>query len=193
MRSGARNIRAAFTSSRLTHFGGVYLFHRFLQQLQLRTYLSMSIPYPQRNNRYTLSEIILALIYPMVLGLGKIEVSALLKANSVFQYITRLPNFPDPTTLRRFLTRASPEPLHRFQQTHIDLRKHFVAQPLPRSSYWIDFDSTAQTLYGHQEGVVKGYNPRHQGKKSYHPLVATEAHLRNALGGFLRHGNAHTA
>ena len=75
MRSGARNIRAAFTSSRLTHFGGVYLFHRFLQQLQLRTYLSMSIPYPQRNNRYTLSEIILALIYPMILGLEKIEVS----------------------------------------------------------------------------------------------------------------------
>ena len=64
MRSGARKIRAAFTSSGLTHFGGVYLFHRFLQQLQLRTYLSMSIPYPQRNNRYTLSEIILALIYP---------------------------------------------------------------------------------------------------------------------------------
>ena len=85
MRSGARNIRAAFTSSRLTHFGGVYLFHRFLQQLQLRTYLSMSIPYPQRNNRYTLSEIILALIYPMILGLEKIEVSALLKTNGVFQ------------------------------------------------------------------------------------------------------------
>ena len=193
MRSGARNIRAAFTSSRLTHFGGVYLFHRFLQQLQLRTYLSMSIPYPQRNNRYTLSEIILALIYPMILGLEKIEVSALLKTNGVFQYITGLPSFPDPTTLRRFLTRASPELLARFEKTHNDLRKHFLAQPLPRSSYWIDFDSTAQTLYGHQEGVVKGYNPGHRGKKSYHPLVATEAHLRDALGGFLRPGNAHTA
>lgn len=193
MRSGARNIRAAFTSSRLTHFGGVYLFHRFLQQLQLRTYLSMSIPYPQRNNRYTLSEIILALIYPMILGLEKIEVSALLKTNGVFQYITGLPSFPDPTTLRRFLTRASPELLARFEKTHNDLRKHFLAQPLPRSRYWIDFDSTAQTLYGHQEGVVKGYNPGHRGKKSYHPLVATEAHLRDALGGFLRPGNAHTA
>ena len=93
MRSGARKIRAAFTSSGLTHFGGVYLFHRFLQQLQLRTYLSMSIPYPQRNNRYTLSEIILALIYPMILGLEKIEVSALLKTNGVFQYITGVSQF----------------------------------------------------------------------------------------------------
>ena len=80
-----------------------------------------------------------------------------------------------------------------FQKTHNNLRKHFLAQPLPRSSYWIDFNSTAQTLYGHQQGVVKGYNPGHRGKKSYHPLVATEAHLRDALGGFLRPGNAHTA
>lgn len=193
MRSGARKIRATFTSSHLTHFGGVYLFHRFLQRLQLRSYLSKSIPYAQKNNRYTLSEIILALIYPMILGLEKIEVSALLKANGVFQYITGLPSFPDPTTLRRFLRRASPELLDRFQETHNDLRRDFLAQPLSRSSYWIDFDSTAQTLYGHQQGAVKGYNPGHRGKKSYHPLVATEAHLRDALGGFLRPGNAHTA
>jgi hypothetical protein len=62
-----------------------------------------------------------------------------------------------------------------------------------RSSYWLDFDSTANTLYGHQDGVVKGYNPGHKGKKSYHPLVVTEAHLKDCLGGFLRYGNAHTA
>ena len=182
MRSGARKIRAAFTSSGLTHFGGVYLFHRFLQQLQLRTYLSMSIPYPQRNNRYTLSEIILALIYPMILGLEKIEVSALLKTNGVFQHITGLPSFPDPTTLRRFLTRASPELLDHFQKTHNNLRKHFLAQPLPRSSYWIDFDSTAQTLYGHQQGVVKGYNPGHRGKKSYRPLGRHRSSSSGCIG-----------
>jgi hypothetical protein len=77
----------------------------------------MSIPYPQRNNRYTLSEIILALIYPMILGLEKIEVSALLKTNGVFQYITGLPSFPDPTTLRRFLT----EPRRNFWLVFIKL------------------------------------------------------------------------
>jgi hypothetical protein len=129
MRSGARKIRAAFTSSGLTHFGGVYLFHRFLQQLQLRTYLSMSIPYPQRNNRYTLSEIILALIYPMILGLEKIEVSALLKTNGVFQYITGLPSFPDPTTLRRFLTRASPELLALFRKLTMTCASIFWLNP----------------------------------------------------------------
>lgn len=193
MRSGARNVRTVFSAPRLTHFAGVYLFHQFLQHLKLRTYLSRYIPYVVRNNRYTLSEMILALIYPMILGLEKIDVSVLLKTNGVFQYLTGLPSFPNPTTLRRFLVRSPSDLLPLLWEFHDDLRKYFIARPSSRSSYWLDFDSTAQTLYGHQEGVVRGYNPGHKGKKSYHPLVVTEAHLKDCLGGFLRYGNAHTA
>ena len=193
MRSGARKIRTQFTASGLTHFGGIYLFHQFLQQLRIRSYLALHIPYPQRNNLYSLSEMILALIYPMILGLEKIEVSSLLKTNGTFQYLTGLPSFPDPTTLRRFLIRSPSDLLPLLWKTHNDLRKYFIVQPSLRSSYWLDFDSTANTLYGHQDGAVKGYNPGHKGKKSYHPLVVTEAHLKDCLGGFLRYGNAHTA
>ena len=106
MRSGARNIRTKFTAAGLTHFGGIYLLHQFLQQLRMRSYLYHHLAFPQRNNRYTLSELLLALIYPMILGLEKIEVSALLKTNGIFQYLTGLPSFPNPITLRRFLLRA---------------------------------------------------------------------------------------
>lgn len=192
-RRGASNVRIAFTSGKLSHFGGIYLLHQFFQKLQLRTYLSRRFFYLQRNNRYSTTEIILALIYPMVLGLEKIEVSALLKTNGVFQYLTGLHDFPNPTTLRRFLVRAPSDLLPPLWKIHNNLRKYFIAKPSTLSSYCIDFDSTANTLYGHQEGVVKGYNPGHIGKKSYHPLVATEAHLHDALGGSLRYGNAHTA
>lgn len=193
MRSGARNIRTTFAAPSLAHFAGIYLFHQFLQRLKLRTYLSEHILYTVKNNRYTLSEIILALIYPMILGLEKIEVSALLKTNGVFQYLTGIPSFPNPTTLRRFLVRSTSDLLPSLCEIHNNLRKYFITQPSVLPSYCIDFDSTANTLYGHQEGVVKGYNPGHIGKKSYHPLVATEAHLKDALGGFLRYGNAYTA
>lgn len=192
-RSGARNIRISFSSGCLSHFGGVYLFHQFLQQLQVRTFISRRLSYEQRNNHYSTSEIIFALIYPMVLGLDKIEVSALLKTNGVFQYLTGLPTFPNPTTLRRFLLRSPADLLQPLWKVHNSLRKYFIARPSTRPSYCIDFDSTANTLYGHQEGVVKGYNPGHPGRKSYHPLVAAEAHLHDVLGGFLRYGNAHTA
>jgi len=193
MRSGARNIRLKFTSTGLTHFGGIYLLHQFLQQLRMRSYLSHRLALPQRNNRYTLSELLLALIYPMILGLEKIEVSALLNTNGIFQYITGLPSFPNPATLRRFLLRAAPSLLPQLQNVHDELRAHFLQYPQAQSSFWLDCDSTTHTLYGHQEGVVKGYNPGHRGKRGYHPLVITEAHLGDCLGGTLRPGNAPSA
>lgn len=193
MGSGARKIRTKFTAPYLTHFAGIYLFHQFLQKLQLRSYFSLNLRYEQKNNIYSVSEIILALIYPMILGLDKIEVSALLKSNGVFQYLTGISGFPNPTTLRRFLLRSPSDLLQPLWKIHNNLRKYFIARPIIRPSYCIDFDSTANTLYGHQEGVVKGYNPGHPGRKSYHPLVAAETHLHDAVGGFLRYGNAHTA
>lgn len=129
MHRGASNIRAKFTAASLTHFGGVYLVHQFLQQIQLRTFMHANVSYTQRNNRYSLSEVIMALIYPMILGLEKIEVSALLKTNGVFQYITGLPMFPNPTTLRRFLLRSASVILPQIQTVHDTLRKHFICLP----------------------------------------------------------------
>lgn len=193
MRSGARKIRTKFTAAGLTHFGGVYLLHQFLQQLRIRSFLTIRLSYTQRNNRYSLSELLLALMYPMILGLEKIEVSALLKTNGVFQYLTGLPSFPHPTTLRRFLVQAAPLLLPQLRAVHNDLRALFMCRPHTPSSFWLDGDSTVQTLYGNQEGALKGYNPAHPGKKSYHPLIITEAHRGDCLGGILRPGNVHTA
>jgi len=192
-RTGSKNVKTGFTAGHLTHFGGVYLLHHFLQKTQIRSYLYHQLRIPERNNRFSLTERLFALIYPMILGLDRIELSALLGTNGVFQYLTGLPAFPNPTTLRRFMITKSKLLLPRLRSAHDGLRFRFLVIPKEHSSYWLDFDSTAKTLYGNQEGAVKGYNPGHKGKKSYHPLVCTEAHFRDSLGGELRYGSAHTA
>lgn len=192
-RRGAHRVRTAFTAAQLTHFGGVILLHQFLQQIMLRTFLSRMLSYRDRNNRYSVSEMLLAFIYPMILGLENIEVSALLKTNGVFQYLTGLPSMPDPTALRRFLIRAAPILLPELRAVHDQLRAYFLVLPKAPSSIWLDCDSTVRTLFGHQEGAQVGYNPTHRGKRSYHPLVIREAHLDDILGGLLRPGNATSA
>ncbi len=189
-RTGAKNVKVVFNAGRLTHFGGVYLLHRFLQQLQFRTYLSRHLQITERNNYFSITERLFALIYPMILGLNSVELMVLLGNNGVFQYLTGLPRVPRLNTLRRFLIDKANVLKPRLKPAHDLLRAHFLAN---HSSYWLDFDSTVKTLYGHQEGVVKGYNPEHKGKKSYHPLLCTEAHFQDCLGGELRYGNADTA
>ena len=91
MRRSPRNLRIACDHRGLTHFGGIYFFHEFLQLLQLRDFLARHLSYPRRNHRYRLSQMILALVYPLVLGLDRLETTSFLRSNGTFQYLTGLP------------------------------------------------------------------------------------------------------
>ena len=115
MAKGPRKLRVSFDTPSLTHYGGVYLLHRFLTRIGLKRALAMELRIVQRNNRYSVGEMLLALLYPMFLGLERIEMTSLLRENGVFQYLAGLPSYPNPTTLRRFLLRAAPAVLVRLR------------------------------------------------------------------------------
>jgi len=176
----------------LTHFGGIYFFHEFLRMLQLRNFLATHLTYPRRNNRYHLSQMVLALLYPIVLGLDRLETASFLRSNSTFQYLTGLPSFPDPQTLRRFLLHAPEafwEQLHRVNDR---LLQTFIHLPSRRSRLIFDLDSTVVTVFGKQEDAAVGYNPRYRGKRSYDPLLCIEANSSYLWDAELRPGNAGT-
>jgi hypothetical protein len=135
---------------------------------------------------------ILAFIYPIVLGLDRIETASLLRSNGTFQHLTGLPSFPDPQTLRRFL-RKDPtrlwEQLHRINDR---LLQKFIHRPERRSRLIFDLDSTVVTVFGKQDGAEVGYNPRYRGKRSYNPLLCLEANSSFLWDTELRSGNAGT-
>ena len=51
MPRGPRKLRIAFGSSTLTHYGGVYLLHRFLTRIDFKRALGQDLQLMQRNNR----------------------------------------------------------------------------------------------------------------------------------------------
>ena len=192
MRRSPRNVRIAYNHAGLTHFGGIYFFHEFLRVLHFRNFLAQQIRYPRRNREYRVSQMLLALVYPIILGLDRIETASLLRTNGTFQYLTGLPSFPDPQTLRRFLLNA---PAHLREQLHRAndrLLQRFIHLPEHRSRLTFDLDSTVLTLFGHQEGAEVGYNPRYRGKRSYDPLLCLEANSSFLWDVELRRGNAGT-
>src|SRR5271166_5824171 len=147
MRYSPRNIRIACNHAGLTHFGGVYFFHEFLRVLQLRHFLARHLTYPRRNSRYHLSQMILALVYPIVLGLDRIETVSFLRSNDTFQYLTGLPSFPDPQTLRRFLLQAPPRFWEQLHRVNDRLLQNFIHLPDHRSRLIFDLDSTVVTVF----------------------------------------------
>jgi hypothetical protein len=176
----------------LTHFGGVYFFHEFLRVLQFRHFLATHSTYPRRNSRYHLSQMILALVYPIVLGLDRLETASFLRSNGTFQYLTGLPSFPDPQTLRRFSIHAPDSFWEQMHRVNDRLLQTFIHLPGRRSRLIFDLDSTVVTVFGKQEDTAVGYNPRYRGKRSYDPLLCVEANSSYLWDAELRPGNAGT-
>ena len=192
MRRSPRNLRIACDHRGLTNYGGVYFFQEFLQVLQFRDFLAQQLTYPRRNRRYSLSQMILALVYPLVLGLDRLETASFLRFNGTFQYLTGLPSFPDPQTLRRFLLHAPTAFWEQMHRVNDRLLQHFIHLPNHRSRLIFDLDSSVVTVFGRQENAEVGYNPRYRGKRSYNPLLCIEANSSYLWDTELRAGNAGT-
>lgn len=193
MRYGPKNLILTFDAKNLTHFGGVYLLYLFFKQIQLRPLLYQNLRFPQRNNRYSVAEEILSLIYPISLGIGRIEATHILKYNGVFQYLTGLPTYPNATTLRRFLLRMAPLALSRLRKLHDKFLLIMILKPKPPTRVIFDLDSTVLVLYGKQEMARIGYNPTKRGRPSYHPLLCFNGITKDFWHGELRPGDTHTA
>jgi Transposase DDE domain group 1 len=192
MRRSPRNLEIACNHAGLTHFGGVYFFHEFLRVLQFRDFLARRLIYPRRNHRYSPAQAVLALIYPILLGLDRLETASFLRSNGTFQYLTGLPSFPDPQTLRRFLHHAPGRLRQQLRRVNERLLHQFILLPQSRSRLIFDLDSTVLTVFGKQVGAAVGYNPRYHGKRSYHPLLCLEANSHFLWDAELRPGNTGT-
>jgi len=135
----------AFIHWGLTHYGGILFFNEFTRVLQFRRYLTRHLMYPRRNQRYTLSQMIMALVYPIVLGLDRLETASFLRSNGTFQYLTGLQSYPDPQSLRRFLLQAAPEFREQLHRLNDRLLRQFIHLPDHRSRLILDLDSTVHS------------------------------------------------
>jgi len=180
----------SFDEPHLTHFGGMVLIQRFCQRLHLRRRLQRALKLPQRRGDYLPADLILALLFAIIAGLRRLNKTDVLQYNGAFLSLLGLKQFPDQSTLRRFLKRLSPATIRQVVRLHDQLRRELFGRPDPPSRLIFDIDSVVLTLYGHQQGARVGYNPKKRGRRSYHPLLCFEAQRQEFWHGSLRPGNA---
>jgi hypothetical protein len=58
-----------------------------------------------------------------------------------------------------------------------------------RALLHLDVDTTVEPVFGDHEGALPGYNPRYQGRPSYHPVLARCAESDTVVGAKLRPGD----
>lgn len=190
MPKGLRTLRFSFDENNLTHYGGMVLMQRFCNQLRLRHRLQKYVLIPYRDGDYHPTDLILALVYALIAGLRRINQTEILQYNGTFLSLLGMEQFPNQSTLRRFLQRLSPQAIRQLVRLHDQLRQELFAHPTPPRSLIFDVDSVVLTLYGHQQGARVGYNPKKKGRRSYHPLLCFESHHQEFWHGSLRPGDA---
>jgi Transposase DDE domain group 1 len=193
MPKGTRKFRFSFEETHITHFGGMWLIQRFCNKLGLRHLLQRYVSAFQKSSNYHPSELILALIFAIIMGLRRINKTDILQYNGAFLEMLGLKQFPDQSTLRRFLKRLPTKSIRQLARLHDSLRAHLFAFPDTRSTLIFDLDSVVIVIYGRAEGARIGYNPKKRGRRSYHPLLCFEAHFQEFWHGTLRPGNTVTS
>ncbi len=190
MGKGIRKFTFSFDNPGLTHFGGMVLFQRFCQKLDLKGILQRHIRWQRRSNVYHPVELLQSMIYTMVAGMGRIYDTRIIRYNSCFQELLGFSNFPKPSTLREFLRGISSAQSQGIIRVHDLLRRRVWNLAHPVSSLIFDLDSTVLPVFGWKiEGAKVGYNPKKPGRPSYHPLICFEGHTRDSWCGILRPGN----
>ncbi len=190
MPKGIQKIGFSFDGRGLSHFGGMWLIQTFCKKIGLKKHLQERIRFSQRNHDYHSSEVILALLYSVIMGLKRINKTEILQYNGAFLLMLGLSKFPEQSTLRRFLARLGPQDVKQLVRLHDSLRAQLFSLPHKRHSLIFDIDSIVLVLYGHQQNARIGYNPKKRGRRSYHPIFCFEAHNQEFWHGSLRPGDA---
>jgi hypothetical protein len=111
-----------------------------------------------------------------------------LRGDRVSADIFQLAKFVSEDSVRRALRRGT----ERAWDAWLSRHERAVWEPLLVEPYVLDIDNTVKSLYGHQEGAEKGYNPQKHGRPSHNYHTYFVGSLRLVLGVDVHPGKEHS-
>lgn len=185
-------VETRFAGKNLTSVGGIKLFHRFVQKLEVEEALEQSIKLPRGESKYKVGRMLVSLSYALVLDLNRLLDTARLQRDRVFQRLVDFDGYPHQSTFSRFLKLFTAPIAQKIGETSVSLLGKVRNDFKEWARLTLDFDSHVETVYGNQQRAKAGYNPRKPGRKSFHPLLCFVGETRDFLWGKFRPGNRYT-
>ena len=184
----ATSLEVRYTGKPVSGWGGLVAVMRYLEQRGVRQVLAQALPDGRTSpNQIPVLDIALALFATVLTGGRRFAHLERLRSDDVVQAILGVARMPSAMTLTRYFGG-----LVRSQIEHLsEVLSQFGLRRLRAPA--LDLDSTVFERYGHQQGSLKGYNPRKHGRPSHHPLLAMLAEAKPVLHAWLRSGNTASA
>jgi hypothetical protein len=138
-------------------------------------------------------QFLLAMVLAVYVGFSRLHHLRFLKGEPMLTGILKVLRLPPQCTFWRFLASLHLGIARQLLEVQRRMRERvWEGAHVQLASVTLDTDTTVHTLFGHQMGGRKSYNPKNKGKKSYQPILTFLSETREYISGELRNGDRPT-
>jgi len=182
-----------FDSKNLTAYGGLLPVATLLERLKFQELVEETVTVKRQTRSMPTYQFVLGMVLACYVGFSRLNHLRFLTREPMLTGILKVLRLPPQCTFWRFLASLHLTAAGQLLNVQRAMRNRvWEAAHVQLTEVTLDTDTTVHTLFGHQMGARKGYNPKNRGKKSYQPILTFLAETREYVGGELRTGDRPT-
>lgn len=181
-----------FEDQQLTSFGGLVIFQKLFEDLDLVRHLKGCCRSVERKTSrfYGHGKLLQCLIVHLLLGYRKLRDMDYYRDDPLVRQVLGLKHPPSVPTLSRMLREFDEDSV----AAQRDLNRNLVLTRLRDENFkrvTLDFDGSVLSTKRHAQGTAVGFNKKKKGARSYYPLFCTVAQTGQVFDHLHRSGNVH--
>jgi Transposase DDE domain group 1 len=182
-----------FSARNLTAYGGLLPVATMLEKLGFQQLIEETLTIRRRTRAMPVYRFVLGMVLVLYVGFSRLNHLRFVEREPMLTGILKVLRVPPQCTFWRFLASLHLSVAGQLLRVQKVLRQRvWQAAHVDLKTITLDTDTTVNTLFGHQMGGRKGYNPKNKGKKSYQPILTFLAETREYIAGELRNGDRPT-
>ena len=177
-------------TERVSAFGGLLGLIKFLDLLRFEEVFDDVYREPGREPKLGHYRMVLGILMLLFIGFNRLWHFVYIPLDAMVCGFFQLPRLPAASTLWRYVDSLSINQAKSILKLNSALRERaWQLCSLKYRTVHLSIDTTAETVYGNQQGGRVGYNTSHRGKKAYRPVLCFVDETREYLLGKLRKGD----
>ena len=182
-----------FAARNLTAYGGLLPVATMLEKLGFQQLVEETLTIGRQTRAMPVYRFVLGMVLVLYVGFSRLNHLRFVEREPMLTGILKVLRVPPQCTFWRFLASLHLSVASQILRVQQVLRQRvWQAAHVDLKTITLDTDTTVNTLFGHQMGGRKGYNPKNKGKKSYQPILTFLAETREYIAGELRNGDRPT-
>lgn len=189
----SNDVKHSFTGNKLTHYAGLSPIMKYINKLKLGLSLNNLFPTMMHNaTKFANVQIILSVVLASFAGINRLKRIAAFTHDALVKALLGLETGLNKDVINTRLKQFGQAGALMLQEHLFQLTTNWLTTS-QLETITLDADSTVKTVYGHQQGAEKGYNPNKRGANSYHPVLAFVSELKLVVNSWFRCGSAYTS